>query len=282
MLDRIRARWRKAFGRPPSRPPPQPAQPYVQPSPIPALPIQPMLVPEVSPEKPGTYPDIDPPVITKDFTKELEELQKGVDVKIKGKIGALYEKVDGRFEELIGSMDEAIGVRVGVLSEEMSGRMDGFQKGVDEVHGGVKEVSSNVDSLKGDLFWGGLALGAGILGVSWAPGLIRNGYRFVKFVRRRRNGPQPEVKSIQQDVPIAGYADYAEAQGQLHEAMGNRNRLYDETLGRLFDQETERLMRSDEPSIANLFHNLRFNVRMNADRQFTKNASRSSETSLAS
>jgi len=98
--------------------------------------------------------------------------------------------------------------------------------------------------------------GGGVAGVLW--------WLFKKRVASRF---APQRSALE-------YRTYAESQADIYEKTGGRDKLWDVTIGRLFDQETEKLLGANDSGLAQMVGDLRDRVFGNARRQFTKGGER--------
>jgi len=124
-----------------------------------------------------------------------------------------------------------------------------------------------------------LPLAAAAGGVSAAPWLIWAGMSGLRLLRRRRaaGGSQQQPATTGPDR----YRNYAEQLAQLYRSNGARDQLYDEHLGREFDQATADLAaEAQDDGLRQFVRSLRDRVRANVDRIFTKGAERSTPVSI--
>ena len=95
---------------------------------------------------------------------------------------------------------------------------------------------------------------------------------FLSRVIRKRVAKRldPSTQPPPENKP-KGYRDYAQQQADLYTATGGRDALKDQTAGRIYDQEVEKMLSGEN---AELFYALRDRVNQNVNRIFTKNAQR--------
>lgn len=127
-----------------------------------------------------------------------------------------------------------------------------------------KLVAAVVSKAKGNrgFDWGSVL--AGLLGVGGPAGVGIGiaGWLLSRAIRRR----------IKERINVPeGYRDYAQQQAELYTATGGRDALRDQTAGRLYDQEIDKMLTGVN---ADLFYAMRDRVKRNVERIFTANAQR--------
>lgn len=140
------------------------------------------------------------------------------------------------------------------VSSEQTGLFDNIKQNA--VQYGINAVLVGLFGLGGWKLWAGQKAAKVVL---------------KRISRRMSDRGEPE---IEQPKPEPRYRDYAEQLSSLMGSTGGRDPLWDQHAGRLYADEVDKMLDSEDDNTSRLFQEIKDRVEKNVSRIFTKGAER--------